>query len=320
MNDVILIGKGKHAVRNIYPSLRELGIKIAAVASRNADEAQEYVRQWNPDGHGYGDYRKMLDQEPASHVIVVMQAKDAVPVVRECLLHHKQVFVEKPLGMNSAEAEAIADLVKQSGGRVQVGFMKRFAPCYGMIKDRIASQELGPVRSFRYAFDVSAAAFCKTDRDFLYFVAIHGLDLIRYLFGEPDLVRAVKNEAGEGCSYQILLRMQDGSCGVCSFENRSAHTREQERLEVTFENGYMAAEDLEHVVQRRGGTGAWQTLSECGTVWQPTLNPASGPARDLHLRGFLPELRSFCRDECADMSMDNWNTCKLCDAVLADLQ
>jgi predicted dehydrogenase len=106
MNDVVIIGKGKHAVRNIYPSLRELGITIAAVASRNAEEAQEFVRQWNPDGHGYGDYRKMLDQEPASHVIVVMQAKDAVPVVRECLLHHKQVFVEKPLGMNSAEAEA----------------------------------------------------------------------------------------------------------------------------------------------------------------------------------------------------------------------
>jgi len=52
MNDVILIGKGKHAVRNIYPSLRELGIKIAAVASRNAEEAPEVVRQWNTDGHG----------------------------------------------------------------------------------------------------------------------------------------------------------------------------------------------------------------------------------------------------------------------------
>lgn len=319
MKEVMVIGKGRHALRNIYPSLRELGVRIDAVSSRKEAEAAEFVRQWNPDGHGYGDYEKMLAQESAEHVIVVMQAQDAVPAVKACLRHGKKVFVEKPLGMSSEEAEEIARLAKQSNGFVQVGFMKRFAPAYRMVRERIASQELGPVRSFRYSFDVSAAAFCRTDREFIYFVAIHGLDLVRFLFQETETVTAVKNEDGEGCSYGILMKMQSGAVGLCSFENRAAHTREQERLEVTFENGYMMADDLEQVILRRGGTGAWQSLSECDTVWQPTLNPSSGPARDLYLRGFLPELQSFCSDEGADISRDNWNTNRLCDEVLASL-
>ena len=316
MNEVMLIGKGKHAVRNIYPSLRELGIRIAAVSSRKQEEAAQFIRQWNPDGHGYGDYIRMVEQEPSDHVIVVMQAEDALKAVEACLSHGKRVFVEKPLGMSSGEAERIAQLAERSRGFVQVGFMKRFAPCYRMIRDHIVSGDLGPVRSFRYSFDVSAAAFCRTDREFIYFVAIHGLDLIRFLFGEPAAVTAMKNDAGEGCSYQVLLKMADGTCGVCSFENRAAHTREQERLEVTFEDGYMAADQLDRVILRRGGDGSWQALSECDTIWQPTLNPASGPARDLCLRGFIPELQSFCRDEGADMSRDNWRTNMLCDDII----
>ncbi len=313
---VMVIGTGRHAGRNIYPSLRELGAQVTAVASRHADEAAACARSWNPDGRGYGDYKKMLAREDAERVLVVTGAAAAPAIVRDCLTAGKTVFVEKPLGMDRAQAEQVARLAEERRGIVQVGFMKRFAPCYRMLRERLEQGELGPVRSFRFIFDVSAARFCASDRDFIYYVAIHGLDLMRYLFGEPVELAAYKNAAGSGNSYQILLRMENGCVGACGFENRAAHTMEQERLEVTFEDGYACAENLTGVTLRRAGSGEWRALSESEQRFVPTLSPSSGPARDLYLRGFVGELRHFLSPGLADQSGDNVRTAALCDEIL----
>ena len=319
MEQVLVVGKGWHAGRNIYPSLRELGVSVEAVAARHAEEAAAFSRGWNPAGRGYGSVREMLAAEPARHVLVVTQAADAPALVRECLAAQRTVFVEKPLGLSAAEAEDVAEAAQAAGGIVQVGFIKRFAPAYVRAKKCICGEEFGPVRSFRYSFDVNAGGFCRDDHDFFYFVAIHGLDLVRWLFGEPQELRAVRCAQGAGASYALVLRMASGAVGTCAFENRAAHTKEQERLEVTFEAGFLCADNLERVALRRPGSGDWQTLSESEQVLTPTLSPASGPARDLYLRGFVPELQHFLSPQARDGSADNARTCALCDSILRAL-
>ncbi|MEA5051673.1 MAG: Gfo/Idh/MocA family oxidoreductase [Oscillospiraceae bacterium] len=316
---VLVVGIGRHAQANIYPALALAGARIDAVASRHLQTAEAFASTLHPGVRAYGDHRRMLAQESAPRVAVVTQGPDAAAVVEDCLAAGKIVFVEKPLGLSAAQAQAIADAARQSGGIVQVGFMKRFAPCYEKLRAVIADGSFGPVRSFRLVFDVSAAAFCQTDRDFFYYVAIHGLDLMRSLFGEAAEVRAYKNGSGNGASYQVLLRMESGCVGSCGFENRSAHTLEQERLEVTFEDGFARADDLAGVLFRRAGTGDWKGLGESEQRLFTTLNPGSGAARDLYLRGFAGEMQRFLGDGVADMSGDNARTAQLCDAVLEQI-
>ncbi|MEA4911438.1 MAG: Gfo/Idh/MocA family oxidoreductase [Oscillospiraceae bacterium] len=316
---VLVIGIGRHARANIYPALAQASAQIEAVASRHRQDAAAFAQGLGADVRAYGDHRQMLEQENAKRVVVVTQGPETVAVVADCLAAGRTVFAEKPLGLSAAQAQKIVSAAAASGGAVQVGFMKRYAPCYQMLRERIAAGDYGPVRSFRFTFDVSAAAFCRTDRDFIYYVAIHGLDLMRYLFGEITQTAAFKNGAGSGASYQVLLRTESGCTGSCGFENRAAHTLEQERLEVTFEDGYACAENLGSLLLRRAGTGDWRELGESERRFSATLNPGSGAARDLYLRGFAQEMQRFLSDEAADGSADNLRTAQLCDAILADI-
>ena len=81
-----------------------------------------------------------------------------------------------------------------------------------------SSSGLGPVTAFHAAFRVDASGFCKSDADYIFYVAIHTLDLLRYLFGEVRSINAVKKQGG-GCSYAAVLEMESGAVGTVSFEN-----------------------------------------------------------------------------------------------------
>ncbi len=319
-NGIQLVGAGLQMQRNILPSLLLCGAQIDSVTTRSTAHSAAAVQKFGLTARGYADLDAMLAAEPGGRAVVVMQAKDAVPAVLRCLAAGKEVFVEKPCGMNPAEAQAVYEASRASGRGVNVGFMKRFAPVYCRMKEKICGGELGGVRSFRAAFCVDASRFCKCDADFVYFVAIHMLDLLRYLFGEVRSVRVQKNEAGSGCSYAAAFCMESGAVGTASFENRTAWTRESESLCVTLENGFVESRELNRLTVHRSAAAdaPWQSLSERDEVFSDCFGPASGTEKDLWLRGFAGEMRAFW-ERGAAVSDDNLRTTRLCGAFLASL-
>lgn len=317
---VQLIGAGVQTRNNILPSLLLCGAQIESITTRSVEHSKQASDMYGLHARSYADIDEMLKKEAGDKVVIVMQAKDAVPAVLKCLQAGKQVFVEKPCGMNLAEAEQVYEASKKSGKGVSVGFMKRFAPVYCRLKETIVSNSLGPVRSFHVSFCVDASRFCQNDADYVYYVAIHMLDLIRFLFGEVSHVQAVKNEEGSGCSYAATLQMDSGAVGTVSFENRTAWTRESESVSVTMENGFAVTRELNQLTihHSRSIDAPWQTLSENDQVFTDCFNPASGTTKDLWLRGFAGEMKSFCENGAA-VTEDNVHTTKLCEDFLKAL-
>jgi UDP-N-acetylglucosamine 3-dehydrogenase len=317
---VQLIGAGVQTRNNILPSLLLCGAQITSITTRSMEHSNAASAAYGLNAHAYADMDAMLKQESGDKVVIVMQAKDAVPAVLKCLHAGKQVFVEKPCGMNLNEASEIYKASQTSGKGVMVGFMKRFAPVYCRLKETIFSHQLGPVRSFHVAFNVDASRFCKDDADYVYFVAIHMLDLIRFLFGEVSDIQAVRNDEGNGCSYAASFQMGSGAVGTVCFENRTAWTRESESVQVTMENGFAATQELNRLTihPSRSIEAPWQTLSENDQVFSDCFNPASGTTKDLWLRGFAGEMKAFCENDVL-ISDDNVRTTKLCEDFLLAL-
>lgn len=315
MSSVLLIGAGRHASANLYPVISEQGWQVDGICTRSLEHSEAARKKFGFSSRPYDRIEQMLSAEAASKVIIFLPASAAVSAAIACLRAGREVFCEKPCGMSLEEAELIDQAQTVHG--LQTGFMKRYAPVYRKMKENLSL--MGGALSFSGYFNVDASAFCRDDRDYIYFVAIHYLDLIRFLFGETAQVSALACRDGEGTSYQLLLGMENGTVGTLTFENRKAWAREAEGITETCPQGFVSSENLSHLrVHHAGSENSWKDLCETDQLYFVTENPASGSMRDLYLRGFAGELQGFMNAP-VPVNHENLKTTELCEEVLKAL-
>ncbi|KML27861.1 gfo/Idh/MocA family oxidoreductase [Priestia aryabhattai] len=321
------IGAGFHASTNIYPSVIEAGAEIKAISTRSIERSKTALQRFGSSGTPYDDYKKMLKQEKCDGVVVVAQPEDHPALVLDCIRAGKNVYVDKPLGMNEREAKEISDAAKQAGVKVMVGFMKRYAPCYMKLKELIEEGSLGSVRSFQARFAVDSTPFCKDEEQFMKLAAIHIVDLVRHLFGEVVHVTGFRNNHGEYISNSISLKFDNGTVGSLYFTGMTAWSRESENLLVTFDDGFAFVDEINSLTIHESQTFdelPWKSLKENDRVFTPSASPMSGAYRDLYLRGFVGEMAHFiecCTNDQEPLSSgsDNVKTMRLCDQILSSL-
>lgn len=151
------------------------------------------------------DYKQFLDKVDA--VSIVTPTDSHFEIIKDCINAGKDVFVEKPVCMTSAEAKIINDMVKQNQTILQVGHIFRFNPVSSYIKNKISSGELGNIRYMHGSFKGFKRA--RTDVGVTQTDSIHYFDLFNHFLGSrPKYVTAVTRDfLGRGLddlSYVIL--------------------------------------------------------------------------------------------------------------------
>ncbi|WP_043672104.1 Gfo/Idh/MocA family protein [Streptomyces xylophagus] len=107
----------------------------------------------------------------------------------------KHIWIEKPVGLSTADSSAVADAVAKAGVQGAVGFNYRNAPAVEAARDLIASGELGTVTHIRvrlfsdYAAHPDGALTWRYELErgghgVLGDLASHGADLAHYLLGD----------------------------------------------------------------------------------------------------------------------------------------
>jgi predicted dehydrogenase len=113
----------------------------------------------------------------------------------------KHLWIEKPVGLTAADAEAVAAAVAGTGVQSAVGFNYRYAPAVATARELIGRGDLGTVTHARvrlfsdYAAHPDGALSWRFERarggsGVLGDLASHGVDLIRHLIGEIAAVVA----------------------------------------------------------------------------------------------------------------------------------
>jgi predicted dehydrogenase len=119
----------------------------------------------------------------------------------ELALAGKHIWIEKPVGLDAADARAVADAARDAGVQGVVGFNYRNAPAVAAARDLITSGELGTVTHARfrlfsdYAAHPEGALSWRFERarggsGVLGDLAAHGVDLVRHLLGDIDALVA----------------------------------------------------------------------------------------------------------------------------------
>ena len=202
---------------NCYKNIE--GVQLTAVADVRRDKAEILA-------DGAEIYADGLDLIASADVDVIdiclptyMHTEYAIKAMDKV----KYLFVEKPVALTYAQAQAMMDKSLETGCQVQVGQVIRFWDEYVELKKIIDSGVYGRVlnANFRrisprptwgwnnWLLDTSLSGGAAQD------LHIHDIDFVLSLFGEPLEYNSVKNVAGEPNSYiNTVMKYNDFVVGV----------------------------------------------------------------------------------------------------------
>ncbi|MGC9541889.1 Gfo/Idh/MocA family protein [Streptomyces sp. UG1] len=141
-----VLGTGWIAERFIGSGRRHTRQRFTAVASRDAARAEEFAVR-----HGvtraYGSYEELVADDEVDVVYVATEHTAHLGCARLALEAGKHVLVEKPLGIDAAQAAEIAQLAAERGLFCAEALWTFFLPRFDVVRQVLDSGLLGEVRS-----------------------------------------------------------------------------------------------------------------------------------------------------------------------------
>lgn len=138
--------------RLIIPAVRASArSEVTTVASRSLDKGRAYADEWQlPRVHG--TYEALLADPDVDVLYVPLPNSLHVEWTIRALQAGKHVLCEKPLALNAADVDRIAETAARTGRVATEGFMYRHQPLTHAVDALVRSGRLGTVRSFKGAF------------------------------------------------------------------------------------------------------------------------------------------------------------------------
>lgn len=170
-------------------------VRLAAVADTCTEKAQAYADRTG--AAVYADGLELLRQEELDIVDICVPTFLHAEYVIQAAKYVKNIMVEKPVCLTEGEAEALLQMQKQSGARIQVGHVVRFTPAYQYLKELVSSRKYGQVVSGHFSRISPRPVWMKGHDDLTRTgsmtldMHIHDADYIRYLMGaEPEMIHS----------------------------------------------------------------------------------------------------------------------------------
>jgi predicted dehydrogenase len=156
------------------------GVELAAVADVDPARVEQATRRRAT--HGYGDYRRLLDEERIDLVSVAVPTAMHLDVAADVIARGAPLLVEKPLAGTLDEGRKIADLARSAGVMLTAGHIERFNPAVVELKRRVQAGELGRVLQV-HARRIGPFPARVRDVGVVLDLAPHDIDVMRFLLG-----------------------------------------------------------------------------------------------------------------------------------------
>lgn len=170
-------------------SLPEVEITISV--DTRLETAREFAAKYNIK-EVETDAMSIVDRKDLDAVIIGIPNKFHAPYAIEFLKNGKDVFLEKPMAMNSKEGNKIIGTLGSTGQLLMVGHMWRFDTEVNYMKKVVASGKLGKIiKTKGYGIHENwGPSGWFTQKDLagggaLADMGVHAIDTVRYILGDP---------------------------------------------------------------------------------------------------------------------------------------
>lgn len=196
---------GMHAA--CYAALADLDVKVTAVA----DVRPEFAAKLANGAEIYATGMELIEKADVDVVDVCLPTHLHAAHAVAAMKAGKNVFVEKPVAFKDEDMELILATEKETGAKVQVGQVIRQWVEYVWLKGVVDAGTFGKVKHamFRrlsswpdwawegWLHQVDKSGGVAVD------MHVHDVDYVRYILGEPDVVKAHAHRDTEGAIQQI---------------------------------------------------------------------------------------------------------------------
>jgi predicted dehydrogenase len=214
-----VIGAADIAVSRVIPNLKQsMKVRVQALASRDELKAQKWAGELGVPQY-FASYEEMLRRGDIDAVYIPLVNSLHMEWSIRSLSMGKHVLCEKPLALNSREADRMVQAAKKHGLVLMEGFMYRFHPRNLAVFEMVSRGDIGTLKaiqsSFSYVLDDDSSYLMNHELGggALYDIGCYPVNVSRMLTrSEPIEVYATANLAGSGVdmTMQGILRFPGG--------------------------------------------------------------------------------------------------------------
>jgi 2-hydroxy-4-carboxymuconate semialdehyde hemiacetal dehydrogenase len=221
---VALAGAGAFGVKHLEGIQKIDGVQVTSLVGRELDKTQEVAKKFSV-GHVTTELSESLARPDVDAVILCTPTQMHASQAIACMKAGKHVQVEIPLADSWDDAQAVANLQKQTGLVCMVGHTRRFNPSHQWVNKRLRAGELKIQQ-----MDVQTYFFRRTNTNalgqarswtdhLLWHHAAHTVDLFRYQTGEEvTIANAVQGPKHPqlGIAMDMSIQLKSPSGAICT--------------------------------------------------------------------------------------------------------
>lgn len=229
-----LIGCGRIATNHMKAAVNN-NLKIAAACDILPDAMEALLAKHDlqdSDIKRYQDYKIMLDECKPELVSIATESGNHAEIALYCIEKGIHVIIEKPMAMNMEDAEKIIKLSKEKNVKVSASHQNRFNVAIQELRQAVEANRFGKLshgsihvrwnRNKGYYDQAPWRGTWKDDGGCLMNQCIHGIDLLRWMFG--DEVEEVYGTTRQ--QFHDYLEAEDVGMAVLKFKNGAIATIE----------------------------------------------------------------------------------------------
>ena len=200
-----MIGAGAISGAHLPPIAEREDTRLVCVADLNLDRAKEKAAAFGAE-RAVTDYNELIAMDDIQAVVVGIPSGLHADATIKAAQAGKHVLCEKPMARTLEECDAMTQAAADAGVVLQIGFIRRFCPDWGMFRRLIhqgragrpcvvrrlsAGAGAGPPKYGEWYMDDRFSDGPLTEK------AIHDIDFDRYIFGDAKSVQATTWHMGK---------------------------------------------------------------------------------------------------------------------------
>lgn len=176
--------------------LHQAGAEVVSIFSRTEANAQAKAAQFGIP-HCTANYTELLTRDDLDAVVITTPDYTHEALAVAAAQAGKAILLQKPMARNSQECLNIIRAAAENNVPLYVSFMHRYLIEIEKIQELLAANALGQIYTIRQRNATPGADWAawffskeKVGGGVVLQLGVHGIDLLRYLFGEIEGVKA----------------------------------------------------------------------------------------------------------------------------------
>lgn len=221
-----IIGCGDVAEVKSGPSFQKTtNSSLVSVMRRDAEKAKNFALRHNVP-HWSNDADDLLNNTEINAVYIATPPSTHLEYTLKAISAGKDIYLEKPMALNSVEAREILKKLKGSNSKLTVAHYRRKVPAFAKIKELLDQQTIGKIQhvAIQILQPKKSNLIAKSEKNwrlnpeisgggYFYDIAPHQVDLMYHYFG------AIESCSGYSYSEQSNPNIQDIVNGIINFKN-----------------------------------------------------------------------------------------------------